>query len=93
MNGGIDLGYTLDLDKNSRNQNGAPDMGAYELYVAPVPPNLNIAYNAGNIVLTFTGVLQSAGQVQGPFTDVPGATNPLAVMLSSTNLFWRSRSP
>ena len=93
VNGGIDLGYTLDLDKNSRNQNGAPDMGAYELYVAPVPPNINIAYNAGNIVLTFTGVLQSAGQVQGPFTDVPGATNPLAVMLSSTNLFWRSRSP
>jgi len=30
VNGGVDLGYLLDLDKNSRDQGTAPDMGCYE---------------------------------------------------------------
>ena len=93
VNGGVDLGYLLDLDGNARNQNGAPDMGAYELSIAPEPPTISIANNLGSVVVTFTGILQSAGQVQGTFNDVPGATSPLTVMLTSTNTFWRSRWP
>lgn len=93
VGGGIDLGYTLDLDKNTRNQGGAPDMGAYKFQIAPVLPAVSVANNAGNVVVTFTGVLQSAGQVQGPFTDVSGATSPLTMAPTNTNLFWRSRSP
>ena len=61
--------------------------------VAPVTPTVSVARSAGNIVVTFAGVLQSAGQVQGPFTDVSGATSPLTVAPTGTNLFWRSRSP
>lgn len=30
VDGGVDLGYLLDLDRSSRNQGNAPDMGAYE---------------------------------------------------------------
>ena len=93
VNGGIDLGYTLDLDGSARNQGGTPDMGAFESSFAPVAPTVSVTASLGNVVVTFTGVLQSAGLVQGPYTDVPSATSPLTVTPTSTNLFWRSRAP
>jgi hypothetical protein len=93
VNGGFDLGYLLDLDGNARNQGGAPDMGAYESSFVPVAPSVSIATSLGNVVVTFTGVLQSASEVQGPYNDVPSATSPLTVAPTSTNLFWRARSP
>jgi len=73
---------------------GFDEIAINALYnVAPVTPTVSVARSAGNIVVTFAGVLQSAGQVQGPFTDVSGATSPLTVAPTGTNLFWRSRSP
>jgi len=35
INGGTDLGYSLDLEKNTRNQGLAPDMGCYESVGGP----------------------------------------------------------
>ena len=73
---------------------GFDEIAINALYnVAPVTPTVSVARSAGNIIVTFAGVLQSAGQVQGPFTDVSGATSPLTVAPTGTNLFWRSRSP
>lgn len=94
VNGGVDLAYLFDLDRNSRNQGTAPDMGAYELYVAPAaPPVISVACNAGNVVVSFTGVLQSSENAQGPFTDVPTAVSPITAAPTNSNKFWRSRSP
>ena len=93
VNGGIDIGHTLDLDGNARNQGGAPDMGAFETFFTPVIPTVSIATSLGNVVVTFTGVLQSADQAQGPFTDVPAAISPLMVTPTSASKFWRSRLP
>jgi hypothetical protein len=49
-------------------------------FVAVVTPTLSIASNPdGTITLTFTGNLYSSGNVQGPYTIVPGATSPRVV--------------
>ncbi len=94
VGGGTNLGYTLDLDKNSRNQGGAPDMGAYESsFTSAITPTVSIARSGGNVVVTYNGVLQSAAQLPGPFADVSGATSPWSVPATNAFLFFRTRSP
>ena len=94
VNGGIDLGYTLDLADNPRIQGGAPDMGAYESPYGTSVPTISLSKNAGNLSITFTGILQSAAQASGPFNDVSDAVSPWTVSVSSTgNMFWRTRTP
>lgn len=44
----------------------------------------------GNTV-TFTGTLQSADNVSGPYTDVAGATSPLTINPNAAQKFWRTR--
>ena len=61
--------------------------------IPPPVPVVSINKNPTSLLVTFTGVLQAADQVQGPFTDVPGATSPLTATLSPTKRFWRSRWP
>ena len=46
-------------------------------------PTLSVARTANGITLTFTGTLQSADKVEGPYTDVNGATSPRDVLFSS----------
>ena len=43
--------------------------------------------------ITFEGVLQASGTVDGTFEDVPGATNPYTPPAGETMQFFRSRSP
>lgn len=93
VNGGIDLGYTLDVADNPRIQAGAPDMGAYESSFTTPLPTVSIAKNAGGVNISFIGVLQSATQVQGPYNDVPQVASPLTVSSTGNNSFWRARSP
>jgi hypothetical protein len=94
VGGGMDLGYTLDLDRNPRNQGGAPDMGAYEsTYASAGSPTVSIARSGSNLVITFAGVLQSADQLPGTFADVSGATNPWTVSATNAFKFFRARSP
>ncbi|HOW68773.1 MAG TPA: hypothetical protein P5186_23630 [Candidatus Paceibacterota bacterium] len=37
-------------------------------------PTISIERSGANVVITFTGTLQSADSVTGPWTDVPGAS-------------------
>jgi hypothetical protein len=93
VNGGTDLGYGWDLDRAARNQGGAPDLGAYEFPVAPVMPTVSIGRSGENVVVNFTGVLQTADHVTGPFQDVPAAPNPLVLLPTDTARYWRARTP
>lgn len=45
------------------------------------------------IRLTYTGVLQSAEQVEGPYTDVAGASSPAVIPFTSDQRFFRTRAP
>ena len=39
-------------------------------------PTVGIAHGASGITITFTGTLQSAAKVDGPYTDMTGTTSP-----------------
>jgi hypothetical protein len=58
-----------------------------------VLPALSIARTAGNIVLSWPGegVLQEANSISGPWTEVPGTSNPRIVPAPLTNRFYRVR--
>ena len=58
---------------------------------APAPPTLGIARAAADLIITYTGTLQSAAQVTGPYSDVSGATSPLTVKPSDPATFYRAR--
>ena len=92
VGGAVDLGYTLDLDRNARIQGGSPDMGAYESAYAAAP-TLSIVKSAGNVIITYTGVLQSVDHLPGTFNDVIGATNPYTIPATNSSTFWRARLP
>jgi 3-hydroxy-3-methylglutaryl CoA synthase len=65
--------------------------GAGGLLVPPVKPAISIAISGVNIVLTYKGVLQSADNVQGPYTDVAGAASPFSVQPTGARKFYRTR--
>jgi hypothetical protein len=52
-----------------------------------IPPKLTPTRSGNNLVFTWPGgfVLQSATNVNGPYTDVPGATNPFSYDLTSNS--------
>jgi len=49
-------------------------------------PLLKAAFKGGNIVISWSGsgTLQAADSVNGPWNDVPRATNPLVLAPSAT---------
>jgi hypothetical protein len=51
--------------------------------------------NPAGVNITYSGVLQSAPNVAGPYTDVPQATSPYSFSFpaSGSHMFWRARSP
>ena len=53
-------------------------------------PTLGIARQAGNVVLTYTGTLQSADSPAGPYTAVAGATSPVTVTPSAAQKYYRA---
>jgi len=52
-----------------------------------VNPTISVQGNK----VTFTGTLQSADNVSGPYTDVSGATSPLTINPNAAQKFWRTR--
>jgi hypothetical protein len=59
-------------------------------------PKLGIVYNPGPHTITLTwsdGILQSADNVVGPYSDVPLATSPYTVSALAPQKFYRTRCP
>jgi len=59
------------------------------------PQILSLVTNGTDIVITYSGVLQSAANVDGTYADVAGATSPYTFSppAGASQQFWRSRSP
>jgi hypothetical protein len=68
---------------------------AFATYSAIVPPS-PVLYGQmvnGQLVLTWTnGILQSAPAVDGPYSDVPGATSPYTVAPTLSQQYFRLKS-
>ena len=54
-------------------------------------PKLSISNAAGKITITYTGTLQGADAVNGPYTDVAGATSPRDVAPTVAMKFYRTK--
>lgn len=65
---------------------------AFRAVTVQPPPTLSIARQGNDIILTFTGTLQQADSVTGPYTDVPGATSPHRVTIAPGAKFYRARN-
>jgi hypothetical protein len=66
---------------------------AYRVGVAPNKPattTVSIARTATGVTITFTGRLQTATSVTGPYTDVPGAVSPAMIPATGTEAYYRS---
>jgi hypothetical protein len=60
---------------------------------AAVEPTISLARNAdGTVTVTYTGTLQAAPTVNGPWEDVEGATSPLTVPADAPATFARTRN-
>jgi hypothetical protein len=55
------------------------------------PPTISIAAAGANMTLTFTGTLQSATSITGPWTDVVGATSPATLPATGAQAFYRAK--
>ena len=64
-----------------------------QISASNAPRILSIERVGNDIRLTFTGILQSADRVEGPYTDVANATSPAVFPIAATgNRFFRTRS-
>lgn len=54
-------------------------------------PTVSIAKDAAGLKVTYTGTLQSADLVTGPFADVTGATSPYSVTPAGAMKYFRTR--
>jgi hypothetical protein len=75
------------------------DNGDFDYFVlipatSSAKPTVSVGWdNSGTkVVVTFTGTLQSASSLAGPFTDVSGASSPYTPAAATGNLFYRSRN-
>jgi hypothetical protein len=61
---------------------------------ATPPPTISIRVEGSDAVITFTGMLQAADNVKGPYTDAVNATSPRRLALTANaKKFWRARKP
>lgn len=65
----------------------------YGNYTPFVAPTLSYSNAGGVTVLTYSGVLQSAAAVNGPYGPVAGATSPYTVNKTGPAQFYRTASP
>lgn len=85
-------GYFVSLDTKSMT-------GSFVLNWSPVNPSVvqpqitSIRLQNGNIAVEYSGVLQSAGQIGGPWQDVVGASSPFITLVKEPMQFWRTRAP
>ena len=58
--------------------------------VAPSEATISLSRDASGITVEFTGTLQSAPSVSGPWTDEAGAGSPLVIEPSGDGKFYRA---
>jgi hypothetical protein len=63
---------------------------AYYEWEFTAAPTLGVARSGAGLTITFTGTLQSAPAVTGPWTDVAGAS-PMAVTANAAAAFYRAK--
>ena len=89
----------LAIGTGSTGQSGALDIqglswapGVFEpVAVREDQPALTIERSGGDVVITWSGgTLQSASSVDGPYTDVAGASSPLTEAASDAAKFYRA---
>jgi hypothetical protein len=90
--------FTFDSAGNKALLNDRTVASAIKTYRArtyvPPQPTISISQSGANVVLTFTGTLQSADKVTGPWSDVAGATSPKTVPVSQAAMkFYRAKAP
>ena len=70
-------------------------INAIQIASAVQPPSTNVkvtvARTGNSLSIGFSGVLQSADTITGPWADVAGAANPLVVTPTGTSKYYRSR--
>lgn len=65
---------------------------AFRERTAPPPtPTLGISRTATGVTITFTGVLQSADKVDGPYADLTSTASPLNINPALKTQFYRAR--
>ncbi|MHC1767713.1 MAG: S8 family serine peptidase [Verrucomicrobiia bacterium] len=85
-------GYTVAVDTKSKT--GSFVLSWSPLNAPVVQPEINsITLQGGNVAIEFSGVLQSAGQVSGPWQDASGASTPFLAPVQDGMRFWRTRAP
>ncbi|MBI4658580.1 MAG: hypothetical protein HY735_06980 [Verrucomicrobia bacterium] len=65
------------------------DLGRAGSALAAPPIKIALERTATGLKLTFEGTLQSADKVEGPYTDVAGATSPAQISFSGAGKFYR----
>jgi hypothetical protein len=63
-----------------------------DFVIATPTPTLSFTRSGANIIITYTGVLQSSTIVTGSYTDVNGATSPYTTPTTAVQLYFRARS-
>jgi len=93
----IDLDGVTTLRLTYNAVDGDSDWMAFYCIDCTTPTNgtatISLAKTGGTISITYTGVLQAAATVAGPYTDVAGATSPFTPPGATTgNRFFRTRA-
>lgn len=85
----------VEMHQDSVNTSDAAfDLGLISVASPQAPLRLALRLEPTAMVLSWTGsgaILQRASGPQGPYTDVPGAANPLSFPLTSSPAFFRLR--
>ena len=55
------------------------------------PPTISISHDAGQVVIEFTGTLEAAPALKGPWSEADGAVSPYTVVLDSSMKYFRSK--
>jgi hypothetical protein len=67
--------------------------GTLQAGIPVEPPTISVVNNGdGTVTVTFEGTLQTAGSVNGPWSDVEGATSPLTIPAEQAAQFGRAKN-
>ena len=81
--------WFAEMEDNSGGISGMIIRGTGGSSVAPGP--LTIARTVAGVDITYTGILQTANTVNGPYSDVLGATSPYSANTTNAARYFRAR--